>query len=168
MVKAADGADGVPMRVEERPVGKKKAGIPRPVVQALLLADHVYADALTQKKIIAGTFNQLASPAFPAQFPQPVWAYVALTGVRGRHAVVLRYSDFDSDEALIESAPIPLEGDDPRRLNELVIQVPRLPMPHPGTYTMELLVDGEMLGSLRVLVEQQQGGDTPPSNEENE
>jgi hypothetical protein len=147
-------------------VAKKKAGVPRPTVQALLLADHVYADALTQKKIIAGTFNQLSSSAFPTVLQQITWAYAALTGVRGRHTVVLRYSDLGSGEALIESSALTIEGNDPLRLNELVVQVPPLPMPHPGVYAVELLVDGEMLSSLRVVVvEERQGGAASPTSE---
>ena len=34
--------------------------MPKPVLQALLLADHVYQDKDTGKKIIAGTFNSLS------------------------------------------------------------------------------------------------------------
>ena len=33
--------------------------MPRPVLQALVLADHVYKDAFTGKMVIAGTFNRL-------------------------------------------------------------------------------------------------------------
>ena len=33
--------------------------MPKPLLQALILADHVYQDAQTGKKVIAGTFNQL-------------------------------------------------------------------------------------------------------------
>ena len=33
--------------------------MPKPLLQALLLADHVYQDRDTGKKVIAGTFNQL-------------------------------------------------------------------------------------------------------------
>ena len=37
-----------------------------PIVQAILLADHVYQDRETGKYVIAGTFNQLRGQAFPA------------------------------------------------------------------------------------------------------
>jgi hypothetical protein len=33
--------------------------MPKPVLQALVLADHVYQDKITGKKIIAGTFNRV-------------------------------------------------------------------------------------------------------------
>ena len=34
--------------------------MPRPLLQALLVADHVYQDKDTGKKVIAGTFNSLS------------------------------------------------------------------------------------------------------------
>ena len=33
--------------------------MPKPVLQALVLADHVYQDKTTGKMVIAGTFNRL-------------------------------------------------------------------------------------------------------------
>jgi hypothetical protein len=46
---------------------------PKPVLQALLLAEHVYQDRATGKKIIAGTFNRLnftrRRPQSPASAP---------------------------------------------------------------------------------------------------
>src|SRR6478736_1940762 len=33
--------------------------MPRPVLQSLILADHVYEDKLTGKRIIAGVFNRI-------------------------------------------------------------------------------------------------------------
>ena len=33
--------------------------MPKPVLQALVLADHIYQDKITGKKIIAGTFNRV-------------------------------------------------------------------------------------------------------------
>ena len=33
--------------------------MPKPVLQSLILADHVYEDKLTGKRIIAGVFNRI-------------------------------------------------------------------------------------------------------------
>lgn len=56
--------------------------MPKPVLQALVLADHVYQDKITGKKIIAGTFNRVcfsrmrrpappAAEAGPGEEPPP-------------------------------------------------------------------------------------------------
>ncbi|MBN1395188.1 MAG: hypothetical protein JW959_09205 [Pirellulales bacterium] len=55
--------------------------MPKPVLQALVLADHVYQDKITGKKIIAGTFNrvcfakmkrsQAAGESLPGEQPPP-------------------------------------------------------------------------------------------------
>ena len=55
----------------------------KPVLQALVLADHVYVDAETGKKIIAGTFNELHAAEFPTQFAHVTFAYLCLTDLRG-------------------------------------------------------------------------------------
>jgi hypothetical protein len=128
--------------------------IVKPILQALLLADYVYTDLMTQKKVIAGTFNQMQFPQFPAQFPGMPWVYAALTNMQGNFMVTLRYSDLDSNEALLESAPLPNQSDDRLTLVELVLQLPTLPAPHAGVYAMELLVDSELIGQLRVRVQE--------------
>src|SRR5947199_3546813 len=54
--------------------------MPKPVLQSLILADHVYEDKLTGKRIIAGVFNRIISgvrvirqmgPPMPAVPQQP-------------------------------------------------------------------------------------------------
>src|SRR5436853_6781771 len=56
--------------------------MPKPVLQSLILADHVYEDKLTGKRIIAGVFNRIIrgvkvlrqmGPPMPAA-PQPQFA----------------------------------------------------------------------------------------------
>src|SRR5437763_7600736 len=49
---------------------KKFIPMPRPVLQAMVLADHVYQDRTSGKYIIAGTFGQVWTRA-PANQPGP-------------------------------------------------------------------------------------------------
>jgi hypothetical protein len=124
-----------------------------PVLQALVLADQIYVDKLTGKKVIAGTFNTLWAPEFPAQFPRETWAYICMTEVRGRLSVVLKYVDLLDNSVLMETNAITVDsGGDPLASVELAVVVPGFPMPRAGTYAFELYSGDRLLGALRVRV----------------
>jgi hypothetical protein len=143
----------------------------KPVLQALLLADHVYRDEQTRKFIIAGTFNTILSvnPAATSdpstldplsekllstglQFHQvgSPWVYVCLVDVKGTIELVLRYISL-SDEKVYFSATTKITSEDPIQACEFATHMPRLPR-ETGVYALEVLHNEELLGSLRVSV----------------
>lgn len=143
----------------------------KPVLQALLLADHVYRDKETGKAVIAGVFDRFAVLKRPPETSEgacegPVriplaqvfragnpFAYISLTEVRGRIQLQLRLVRLETNEVCFASNPIPVECDDPLRTVQLVLPVPILPQ-IPGTYALELLCDNELVGAHRVVVEE--------------
>jgi hypothetical protein len=125
-----------------------------PVLQALLLADNVYTDAGTGKRIIAGTFDSLRAAELPATFDRVTAAYICLTEVRGEIGVVLRYVDLDDNEVLMEHGPTQVRSDDPLASVDFVVPVPPIPMPHPGVFAFEVHSRNELLGFLRITVVQ--------------
>lgn len=126
----------------------------RPVVQALLLADHVYIDRESGKTIIAGTFDQIWATEFPTVFGRATWAFVSLTDLRGPAEVVLRYVDLTDGSVLLTTNPIPVATDDPLKSAQIRLEIPPLPMPHAGAYALELMVGGALAGTLRVVAGQ--------------
>ncbi|QDU61589.1 hypothetical protein Pan216_24500 [Planctomycetes bacterium Pan216] len=131
----------------------------KPVLQALLLADHVYIDANTRKKVIAGTTNHITAREFPSRFGSRKFCFVSLTGVREQIPVKFRYSDLATGETLVELQDIEIESDDPLDTVEMVVQLPRLPLPHPGVFSIEIIAEGEIVGALRLMVSQSQDED---------
>ena len=131
-----------------------------PVLQALVLADQVYVDARSGKKVIAGTFNRLWTSKFPASLGRKTWAYICLTEVQGSVSVELRYVDLKSNEVLLRNEPFTVKADDPLNSTEMVVAVPPLPMPHEGVYAFELYAAEEMLGALRITVARPKAGST--------
>lgn len=122
-------------------------------LQALILADHIYHDASTGKKVIAGTFNAVHPEAFPSKLTRPTYAFISLTDVQGKLPLNLRFIDAKDLRVLIE-APFEVECKDPLQSVEVIVKMPPLPMPHPGVFTLELHSrQGECLGSLRITVE---------------
>ncbi|MGQ9573923.1 MAG: hypothetical protein ACUVUC_01270 [Thermoguttaceae bacterium] len=142
--------------------------MPKPILQALLLADHVYQDKATGKKVIAGTFNQLnlskikpapqeppqasgprqLSPAEVTRLGSPT-VFISLTDVRGPIELELRYVDL-ADNGVLLRARFPIQSDDPLKTVEAIVPMPPLPAPHPGVYALELVYNEEPLGALRI------------------
>jgi hypothetical protein len=142
----------------------------KPVLQALVLADRVYEDKVTGKKIIAGTFSSLHFKRQPPPAKQPgpegemmrmevpasgvnagsPYAYVSVTDIHKEAKLVLRYVNLESHQ-LIFQTEVTVTCDDCLRTVELA--VPLLPLPSvTGVYAFEVLCEDELLGAHRVLV----------------
>jgi hypothetical protein len=230
--------------------------MPKPVLQSLILADHVYEDKLTGKRIIAGIFNRIirgvrvykdapapaqpppgihipnmsenaaplivqsgqavppafdqpgqpayapsgqgeqperpagqvapaaqAAPPRQASAPQPShphqaaftppplqpgqrmleipptglqsgspFAYLSLTEVRGVTPFVLQLVSLEDDTQLFRS-DLRVECQNPLYTIELTVPLPPIAPPRAGIYALELLHNNEILGSLRIVVE---------------
>jgi hypothetical protein len=118
----------------------------------LLLADNVYTDAETGKRIIAGVFDRIQLPEIPGRWLKTTSVYVSLTEVRGRIDVILRYVDLDTNEVLMESGPTTIESEDPLASIDFAVPVPPLPVPHEGVFALEVHCSNELLGTLRITV----------------
>ena len=124
----------------------------KPVLQALVLADHIYIDSNTGKKIIAGTFNQLNAHEFPTDFGAPLYVFLSMTDVHGSAKVELRFVDLSSEEIQMAMSDLVIQAPNPLDTVELVVEVPSLPMPHPGVFSFEVWVGNDLIGSLRVSI----------------
>ena len=165
-----------------------------PVLQALLVADHVYQDVSTGKFVICGIFGTIffvpkeddsstgspptgveegggtggngngpAGSSSPGQSQMPIArliragspsAYVSLTEVQGQRKFELRYVDLEENNVLF-STEFGVECRDPLETIQLSMPLPPLPVPHEGVFVLELLCEGELLGSHRVLTKRQ-------------
>jgi hypothetical protein len=154
----------------------------KPVLQALVLADRVYDDKASGKKIIAGTFSRIwfskevPKPADPANPGAPVtvnvppagmqtgspYAYVSVTDVHHETKLTLRYVALkDAEPEVVFHTEIPIQCNDPLQTVEIV--VPLLPLPTvKGVFALEVLYKNELLGSHRVVVEEVPS-QTPPA-----
>jgi hypothetical protein len=121
-----------------------------PVLQAFVLADHVYTDAHTGKKVIAGTFNQLWADKYPTQFATATTAYLALRELAGEAQIVLKFASLKDQRVHLQSQPMQVSAPDPRATAELVIAIPPFPMPEPGDYALEAYADDALLGMVRM------------------
>ena len=147
----------------------------KPILQALLVADHVYEDKNTSKKVVAGIFHHLwyrkaedaiqdnkedgtrkiqVSPGgLKAGSP---FCYISMTELRNKPSFSLRYVKL-SDEKVFFHTDFTVDCNNPLEIVEIVLPLPTLPADSPGTYALELLWNkDEPLGSHRIIAEEMQ------------
>jgi hypothetical protein len=140
--------------------------MPKPVLQAMVLADHVYQDRLTGKFIICGTFSTILFGPSPNTEPSAAsqnvaaglvsragspYLYLALAEVHGDVQLSLRFVDL-SDASVLIQAEIIVASNDPVAVAEYILPMPPLPAERIGNYSLDLLYDEELLGSWRIAV----------------
>jgi hypothetical protein len=145
----------------------------KPILQAILVADQVYQDRRSNKMIVAGIFNSLASfkrpekesdkPETPPENlgekrfkPHEIqragspFCYLNLTGVHGTVELELRYVDLSDNNVLFKIGFF-VKANDPLENIECAMPIPSLPKPHvPGSYALELMTGDELIGSHRI------------------
>jgi hypothetical protein len=178
-----------------------------PILQSLLLADHVYRDQMTGKHIICGVFstiyftpNQPGTPAAGTQpgvsggggtgedqgdgsggggtrrIDQPAkpqslqsmmqagspYVYFSVTELTERKIFQVRYVDLHENRVLFQ-AEVGIECEDPLKTIEVTLPLPRLPLValEERSYAVEVVCEGTLLGSHRVLARISPGPQPP-------
>jgi hypothetical protein len=143
----------------------------KPVLQALILAEKIYTD-VSGKKIIAGTFNgvflkRIADLVQERELPTgekrrcvpggmhggSPSAYISVTDVLDGTELTLQFVNLTTNTVLIETKVV-IQCEDRLRPVEIVARLPPLPISQAGTYALEVVCEGEILGSHRVIAEE--------------
>lgn len=94
---------------------------------------------------ILGIFSALRATQFPCVHPSLtlVVALEATWTERGEHSVDIRLVDADGGELLKLDGQVNVHGERPGRsiLTQAILQLNNIAFPHPGTYTVDILVD---------------------------
>lgn len=124
-----------------------------PILQAIVLADHVYT-VESGKRVICGTFQHVWSSRFPTIFSRPTWVFMLLADVVQSVRLQLRFVHLKDNRILMQSSVIEIPSTDPLTPLDIAMQVPPFPLPEPGAYSMECYADDTMIGSVRLRVSQ--------------
>ncbi|MDB5344349.1 MAG: hypothetical protein JWP89_2726 [Schlesneria sp.] len=149
-----------------------------PLLQALLVADHVYRDSPSGKHVVCGIFNTAMfiprqvtreSPEKPDEPAEEMevsitklvragspFAYVSLTELQGELELELRYVALVDDSVLFKTN-FRVRCDDPIRTVEFALRLPELPRinDEESTYALELVCENHLLGAFRILMQPQ-------------
>ena len=82
------------------------------------------------------------------------YAYVSLTEVHGQRSFELRYMDLKENTAVF-AFEFKVDCRNPLETVQLSLPLPALPVLHEGVFVLELLCEGELLGSHRILTKRQ-------------
>ena len=122
----------------------------RPIVLAMIIADHYYRDSNTGKSIITGTFNSINCSDFPTKHGNSA-VYISLTdiAVPGKVQLVFRKSDGDFSINLPEwEVEVPNER---HSVIEIGGNISGLPLPEQGIYEFVVYWDGVEICSRRLI-----------------
>lgn len=109
-----------------------------PTITALLIADHVYIDQATGNQVIAGAFNRISVPAFPAVIKDK-FIFVKLVDIRGPFQLRIEISH-DGDATPVASVDLPTES----AMEEAfyVLSFPPLPAIRDGVFRISAILNG--------------------------
>ena len=141
----------------------------KPVLQALVIAEHVY-EAKDGKKVIAGTFNQVTFGRIAAkEIEQPggtkrrllaggahsgaPYAYISLTDVCDGTELTLQFVNLSTNKVQFETR-VALKCEERLATIEIVAPLPRLSITEAGVYAFEVLCEGELIGSHRIIAKE--------------
>jgi hypothetical protein len=143
----------------------------KPILQALIVADRIYQDRATGKIIICGTFNKVffskRPPAFQAQNQSgekqtfvtggldagSPSAYISLTDVCEQTELVLQFTNLAKNQSVF-GTKLTVQSHDRLQTVEIIAPLPKLPITEPGTYAIEVLCEGEILGAHRITAQE--------------
>ena len=127
----------------------ERLGQPPPIVQSMILADHVHRDSMTNKKFILGTYNSVVTDKFP--YPKSLCLYLAITNAHGPLLLRIRLIDVDDQQSPVYETAYPVDLHDPNNVYELTIGA-AVVFPAPGDYRLQLYAGSELLRELRLRV----------------
>lgn len=124
--------------------------MPKPIVLSINICDTIIRDELTKKVSLIGLFNAIKASTFPSTHPS-FHLYVALTNGHGKYKTSMRIVSVDNNEVLIN-----IDGDldvlDPLQAVEINICLQGLRFKGPGKYSLQVLCNGELIGSRDFMV----------------
>ncbi len=112
-----------------------------PQVNSFILCDMAFQQAMSGKWCIIGTFGVIWVREFPVMHA-PLTVFIGLSDFQGDAMVQVNVRDPDSEPVKSIRAQIPRI---PMSMAEFAFAFPPLELKRPGTYTLELLVRGELL-----------------------
>ncbi len=139
----------------------------KPHLQALVLAEHVY-ELMGGGKVIANTVNHVTirpNSNFSQEIEHPdgtrnrfvsggmsetSYAYISLTDVVDYTELLMQFVNLQLNAVLFESS-VAIRCRDRLATVEIVAALPRLPVASPGAYAFEIVWNGEILGSHRIV-----------------
>ncbi|MDR3110516.1 MAG: hypothetical protein LBU65_12660, partial [Planctomycetaceae bacterium] len=121
------------------------------VLQSILLAEHIYMDTATNKRVMTGTFNSISVSQFPTEIGGMTSLYMCLRDIEPSDAITIEFVDSSANSVLFEQGAIKIGGL-PEPV-EIVTTIDKIKITHAGAYTFDVFTNGNrFLGAFRLTV----------------
>lgn len=124
---------------------------PLPEVLALVVADLIYHDDVSEKLSVLGVRSRFFGSSFPCQIAQ-LSAYAVIVEGRGMMSFEIRLTDAEDERSPVYVNEVQVDFSDPLTEVELIFDMKDLTFPKPGDYRLQLCVDGKFLRERRMLL----------------
>ena len=139
----------------------------KPILQALVLAEHIY-EIVGGGKVITNTFSAFTirpNTDFVQEVENPdgtkktfisggisgtPYAYISLTDVVDNTELLMQFVSLGVNSVLFEKS-VAIQCRDRLATVEIIAALPPLPIKEPGVYAFEIVWNGEILGSHRIV-----------------
>lgn len=133
---------------------------PLPSVMSINICDLIIRDELTKKVSLIGLFNTIRANSFPCKHPQ-LHIHITLTNGHGSYQAEVRFVNSESSKP-IAGMRGELVFKSPLQIVEMNLFWQRLNFEKPGDYLVEILCDGELIGTRKFIVSGPQQ-ESPPT-----
>jgi hypothetical protein len=112
--------------------------VPPPRSKAFLLCDQVIVDLYSGRVTIVGILDRFDLQAFPGQTKQCM-AFMQLSGGIGRCQIIIDIEDLEDGQTIARARGPGIEFPDRLSRINLIIDLPPIPLEHPGLYDLVVL-----------------------------
>ena len=123
---------------------------PLPSVMSVNICDMIIRDELTKKVSLIGLFNTIRANSFPFRHPQ-LHIHITLTNGHGSYQAEVRFTNAELGKP-IAGMRGELVFKSPLQIVEMNLFWQRLNFEKPGDYIVEILCDGELIGTRKFIV----------------
>lgn len=124
--------------------------MPKPIVLSINICDTIIRDEVTKKVSLIGLFSAINAKTFPVVHPM-CHVYVALTNGHGLYKTTIRIANIDNSQNIFC-----MDGElniaNPLQVTELNIGLKGLEFKQPGKYSVQVICNGEPVGSRVFMV----------------
>ncbi|MCK4232776.1 hypothetical protein KAX21_07490 [candidate division WOR-3 bacterium] len=133
--------------MNKKPSKKENRAVP--ICQAIVVCDNIIREEHTRKLSLMGLFNSIKATTFPIRHAK-MHIYIALTDYKGDAEATLKFLNPEGEELAKLSGPLRFANK--LSVLELNFVINGMVFPKPGAYTIEFLVNDQLVVSRDIQV----------------
>lgn len=121
-----------------------------PSCLGIIICDHVYQVAHSDRTILVGVMHGLTASAFPFRYPA-MQTYLTLTGGQGSYDLSVSIENAQTGMTIVDRR-LQVHLRDPLEMMDVVSNLANVVFPQPGKYWADVKVDGQLVAQRPLFV----------------